>query len=224
MEKEFKIDETNNYSTKPNESDYEGNIESIKEASRQADWVLFSLHAHEGQLNDRMRPADFIEDFARASIDNGAHCLIGHGPHVLRGIEIRDKKPIFYSLGNFVYQNMTLEKVPAEFYEKFSLDPYSGTPGDSFDAREKNHHAFVGEHAFERWISILPAMEFENDKLTELKIYPIEIGREKPRSQRGRPMIAKNNLATKILEIIGERSHPYGTEISVKENVGYVEV
>ena len=34
--------------TKPHKDDLKGNIESIKDASKQADWILFSLHAHEG--------------------------------------------------------------------------------------------------------------------------------------------------------------------------------
>jgi hypothetical protein len=35
-------------------------------------------------------------------IDAGADAVIGHGPHVLRGIEFYRNKPIVYSLGNFL--------------------------------------------------------------------------------------------------------------------------
>ena len=52
-------------------------------------------------------PADFIPIFARAVIDAGADVFVGHGPHVLRGIEIYKGKPIFYSLSNFIFQNET---------------------------------------------------------------------------------------------------------------------
>ena len=41
-------------------------------------------------------------------IDAGADVVVGHGPHVLRGIEIYKGKPIFYSLANFMFQNETL--------------------------------------------------------------------------------------------------------------------
>jgi hypothetical protein len=40
-----------------------------------------------------------------------------HGPHVLRGIEIFKGKPVFYSLGDFIFQNETLLRLPAENYE-----------------------------------------------------------------------------------------------------------
>jgi capsule synthesis protein PGA_cap len=43
-----------------------------------------------------------LRRFARAVIDAGADAVVGHGPHVLRGIEFYNGRPIAYSLGNFV--------------------------------------------------------------------------------------------------------------------------
>lgn len=131
----FQVEEKLGRITKPDPSDMEGNLESIREASRQADWVVFSLHCHQGREDRSDKPAMFVEQFARACIDEGAHLFLGHGPHVFMGIEIRNGKSIFYSLGNFIYQNFSAEKIPAEFYMKFSLDPYKDTPSDAFDAR-----------------------------------------------------------------------------------------
>jgi len=210
--------------TRPNKDDMEGNLDSIREAARQADWVLFSLHCHQGREEDNFRPAEFIEEFARNCIDAGAHAFLGHGPHFMKGIEIREGKPIFYSMGNFIYQNMTIPRMPAEFYERFGLDKYSGTPADVYDARSKFHHSYVGPHAYERWISFYPSMVFEGDRLKELNLYPIELGETRPRSQRGRPISAESKKAEKILEILKERSEPYGTEISVENGVGVVAI
>jgi hypothetical protein len=39
--------------------------------------------------------------FARTVIDAGADLVLGHGPHVLRGMEIYKNRLIAYSLGNF---------------------------------------------------------------------------------------------------------------------------
>jgi poly-gamma-glutamate capsule biosynthesis protein CapA/YwtB (metallophosphatase superfamily) len=39
--------------------------------------------------------------FARAVIDAGADLVVGHGPHVLRGLEFHQGRLIAYSLGNF---------------------------------------------------------------------------------------------------------------------------
>jgi poly-gamma-glutamate synthesis protein (capsule biosynthesis protein) len=212
--------------TKPNKTDMEGNLESIKDAVRQADWVFFSLHAHEGSWKDTEQPAEFIEEFARNAIDAGAHAVMGHGHHAMRGIEIRNGKPIFYSLGNFIFQNQTVQKMPADFYERYKMDPYSGTPADAYDARMNapprpgypEHKWFAYDEKY--WISILPYMEYEGDKLTKLLLYPIQLGQDKPRSQKGRPVMAKGELADKILDIIKKLSKPYGTKITVKNGIG----
>jgi hypothetical protein len=46
-------------------------------------------------------PRGDLRRWARAVIDAGADAVVGHGPHVLRGIEFYAGKPIAYSLGNF---------------------------------------------------------------------------------------------------------------------------
>ena len=46
-------------------------------------------------------PRGDLRRWARAVIDAGADAVVGHGPHVLRGIEFHAGKPIAYSLGNF---------------------------------------------------------------------------------------------------------------------------
>jgi poly-gamma-glutamate capsule biosynthesis protein CapA/YwtB (metallophosphatase superfamily) len=52
--------------------------------------------------------------FAKAVIDAGADMVIGHGPHVLRAVEVYNAKLIVYSLGNFLT------------YERFNLDGPNG--------------------------------------------------------------------------------------------------
>jgi poly-gamma-glutamate capsule biosynthesis protein CapA/YwtB (metallophosphatase superfamily) len=216
------------FHTQPNPNDLEGNLESIRDAKRQADWVIFTLHAHEGYPGDTERPAEFIESTARAAIDEGSHCFIGHGHHALRGIELRDGKPIFYSLGDFIFQNETVYKMPADFYERYNLDPHSGVVSDAYNVRQisKGSYGFPEGKWFtddeKYWISIVPRMEFKGDKLSDLHLYPIELGMDKPRSQRGRPQIATGERAIKILGIIEELSKPYGTRMEVVEDVGVV--
>ena len=64
----------------------------VANASRLADYTIVTIHAHEGD-QDRFVPAQFLVTFARAMIDAGADIFIGHGPHVVRGIELRNGKP-----------------------------------------------------------------------------------------------------------------------------------
>jgi hypothetical protein len=51
-----------------------------------------------------------LRRWARTVLDAGADAVVGHGPHVLRGVEFYQGKPIFYSLGNLLtYRGFNLE-------------------------------------------------------------------------------------------------------------------
>jgi len=83
----------------------------VRTAAAQADLVVVNMHAGgEGAAYTHVRPGDetFLgEDrgdaiaFAHAVIDAGAALVIGHSPHVLRGMEWYKNRLIAYSLGNF---------------------------------------------------------------------------------------------------------------------------
>ena len=88
----------------------------IIEAKKQADIVLVSFHGHETDGEDTTVPSMFLETFSRRCVDAGADAVIGHGPHELRGIEIYHGAPIFYSLGNFLFETETVEKQPYDAY------------------------------------------------------------------------------------------------------------
>src|SRR6202000_3250242 len=91
--------------TTANGKDIAGMVRWVKEARGLADVVMVSLHAHEQMPESKELPAEFIPTFARAMIDAGADLVAGHGPHLMRGMEVYQGKPIFYSLGNFIGQN-----------------------------------------------------------------------------------------------------------------------
>jgi capsule synthesis protein PGA_cap len=69
-----------------------------------------ALHVPETAESLGREPRGDLRRWARAVIDAGADAVIGHGPHVLRGIEFYRKRPIAYSLGNFVtYRGFNLD-------------------------------------------------------------------------------------------------------------------
>jgi poly-gamma-glutamate synthesis protein (capsule biosynthesis protein) len=72
----------------------------IRQLKDKSDILLVSLHA--GQ-EYRSRPERQTIEFAHAAIDAGADAIIGHHPHWIQPVEIYRGKPIFYSLGNFVF-------------------------------------------------------------------------------------------------------------------------
>ena len=65
-------------------------------------------------------------------------------------------------------------------------------------------------------------MNFQDDKLIGLKLYPIELGQKRSRTQRGTPKMATSKEALKVLKIIKALSEPYGTKILIKNNIGNV--
>lgn len=69
-----------------------------------------ALHVSEAAESLGREPRGDLRRWARAVIDAGADAVIGHGPHVLRGIEFYRGRPIVYSLGNFLtYRGFNLE-------------------------------------------------------------------------------------------------------------------
>src|SRR5260370_9590463 len=133
----FRSGEKPGIMTEPDPKDLQEIAAAVREARRQADWVVVSIHAHEGAPGDREAPAAFLVAFAHAVIDAGADLFTGHGPHVLRGIEIYKDKPIFYSLANFIFESETVRFKPQENSDKYSL-PLTASPPDMFDARSAN--------------------------------------------------------------------------------------
>jgi hypothetical protein len=69
-----------------------------------------ALHVSQTAESLGREPRGDLRTWARAVIDAGADAVVGHGPHVLRGIEFYREKPIVYSLGNFLtYRGFNLD-------------------------------------------------------------------------------------------------------------------
>jgi len=146
--------------------------------------------------------------------------VLGHGPHVLRGVEIYKGKPIFYSLGNFIQQLENVRFQPAEFYERYGLDPDAPLQ-EAWDAfTQKDTRGFAPEAPF--WESVLASFTFQEGQLNQIKLYPITLGFGKPRSQRGLPLLAEPKLGRKIIDDMIRLSAPYGTQIEFRDGVGVV--
>lgn len=227
----FVLDEGFSVSTKPNRRDVEENLRWIREARRQADWVVTSLHCHEfggkSLLTARARTeledlADFVPAFAHEAIDVGADLFVAHGSHMPLGVEIYKGKPIFYSMGNFIFQNETVRFFPAQAYERFDLDA-KATPADFLDARtDGDTKGHPGDPLY--WENTVAVCHFREKKLDEIRLYPIDQGHGRPRAQRGRPVLAEEGLGNRIIERLQRLSRRYGTEISKRNGVGIIRV
>jgi poly-gamma-glutamate capsule biosynthesis protein CapA/YwtB (metallophosphatase superfamily) len=99
-------------------------VRLVATARREAELVIVSIQAGaEGNEALRVTGGDevFLGEargnvfrFARRAVDLGADLVLGHGPHVLRGMECYRGKLIAYSLGNFAgYNALSIKRAAA---------------------------------------------------------------------------------------------------------------
>ncbi len=228
LEGKFRLSEEYAVKTSVNKEDLSGIGNWMRGAQKQSDWLVFGAHCHESGMegefhgSSRVSPPDFLVEMAHWAVDQGCAVFAGHGPHFLRGIEIYKNRPIFYSLGNFIFQNETVPWLPEEAYRRFKLGA-DQTPGDYLDTRSGGgSRAFAGDPVF--WQSAVPVCNFRNGLLKEVLLYPIDMGFQKPTGQRGRPVLAEGAVAERTLKWLQEVSKPYGTEIGIEGGIGVIRV
>lgn len=87
-------------------------ISLIAKYDSKVDWLIVSLHWGNEYLPNQEQ---WRIKLAHQLIDAGADIIHGHHPHVLQAKEIYQDKPIYYSLGNFIFdQNWSLETSKSE--------------------------------------------------------------------------------------------------------------
>ena len=201
----------------PNPQDMERICEEIREARRQADIVLVSVHNHVLDGSDNTEPPEFLKTFSRRCIDAGAHVIIGHGPHELQGVERYKDGLILYSIGNFIFQTDTVALQPWDAYANRNL-PLTMKVGAYMDERSAGGtKGYCVQWPI--WNAVLPQWTMENGRITEVKFYPIELGMDKPRSQKGVPVL---NGSEETLRYLQKLSEPFGTKIEIRDGTGFL--
>lgn len=194
-------------------------VRGIRQGKQTSDFAIVTIHTHEpGNYSDA--PPDFLPVLAREAIDNGADAFIGHGPHQLRGIEIYNGKPIFYSLGNFLFMDNTQQPITRDEFEKDKVEPTSMTEAEFMEHR-RVHGVFKDRIWFE---SVVAVNRFdERGSVKEIRLHPIELhwnaGRD---ADRGIPRLAPPDVARRVLDQLVKLSQPYGTKIEIQNNVGVI--
>lgn len=208
---EAKPDTGSGESTAVSKRDAERILREIAAAATAADLVLVSLHVHDGRQASKTDPPDFMVEFAHACIEGGAGAVIGHGPHVLRGVEIHRGRPIFYSLGNFIFQNELVQHLPSDFYQKYGIDLEMSTR-EALNVRSQggSRGLMVNRSV---WHSVIALWEMQDGALSGLELQPVDLGWGKGVEERGAPVLTSQ---TDALEEIIELSRPFGTTFKVK--------
>lgn len=112
-------------SVSPNVNELDLARQIVSDMAKRADIVVVSFHGGAegtGAVHVPQKTEVFFGTargnlplFARTVIDAGADLVLGHGPHVLRGMEIYKDRLIHYSMGNFAtYGWFQLEGATAE--------------------------------------------------------------------------------------------------------------
>jgi poly-gamma-glutamate capsule biosynthesis protein CapA/YwtB (metallophosphatase superfamily) len=202
--------------------DLSGIMQSIRIGKQNSDFMIVAIHCHENSFSyqayshDNSTP-DFLISLAHKAIDNGADVFVGHGIHTLRGVEIYKGKPIFYGVSNFFYQ-----EGPASYI----TDP---TPRKTTEVESSWGGAAAGgggEFFPDDKEVLLTTSRYEGGKLVEVRLYPADLGIDgmRPLSRAGDPTTPTPEQAQRILKHLQEISKPFGTTISIENNVGVIHV
>jgi poly-gamma-glutamate synthesis protein (capsule biosynthesis protein) len=183
------------------ELDRDANLRAVSEAARNADIVVVSIHAH-GQ-------GSWLTEFAEDAIEQGADIVFVQGPHEVRPIGFHRGKPIFYSLGDFLYETAYIERFPAEAYERLELGD-DASPGDLMrEQRRRRVPLEVRRRMFE---GLVATVSFVDDRVSRIGLIPIDLQFDAA-EERGRPRIAAPELGRRIVEEVATRSRPHGVGI-----------
>lgn len=183
-------------SVKINDGDLAVNLQAISDAGREGYLVIAYLHHHHW-ATDWLEVPEWVRSVAKKCVDAGAAAFVSHGAPVLQGMEIYRKRPIFYSLGNFIFH------VPSEEGTWRAPEVWESVMGTcSFDDNNNLTGAVLhpliigGEQS-------LRGATFE---------------------QRLVPELARKQNADRILRQFAERSAVFGTSVEISKDCGRVHV
>jgi poly-gamma-glutamate synthesis protein (capsule biosynthesis protein) len=181
---------------------------SVRNGKQLADFMVVAIHCHQNTFafqaysHDHQTP-DLLTQLAHAVIDNGADVFVAHGVHNLRGVEIYKGKPIFYGVSNFF------------FHEEAAPEVTSANAAPDAEPRGSDERE-----------ALLATARYEGGKLSEVRLYPADLGIEpnRPIAKIGTPTTPSPAVAQHILEEMQTLSKAFGTTISIENGVGVIRV
>ena len=203
----------------PNPEDAQRILQSIRDARQHADLVIVYQHNHvfsnhsfstiftEG-MPERLAPNPWLQKWTHQEIDAGADIIVMHGAPLLHGVEIYRGRPIFYDLGNLIYNappTLTYIDEPMAWESMVAYVEFDAAPGSQSDPHGRRNL---------KSISLRPVV------LNTLGEGQPDVHSEYTNNEflvtRGLPSPATGARARYILERVAEESKPFGTAIEVK--------
>jgi len=170
---------------------------TIAGAAARGSFVIVYQHDHYWAPDWRDTP-EWKKRWARGCIDAGASMFISHGVPLLHGVEIYKRRPIFYGLGNFIFQLAHIfgANIPAQYQDT------------------------------DCWRSVIADCAFEANAVTSMSLTPICLRRLGTGGSgdelHGRPSIAAGAEAAAILARLRTVSAPLGTVIDIRGDAATV--
>jgi poly-gamma-glutamate capsule biosynthesis protein CapA/YwtB (metallophosphatase superfamily) len=209
------VDELRVEGNKPNEEDTQRILQSIRNAKKQADLVIVYEHNHVfdkpfrtimlEELPERLAPPDWLKKWTHAEVDAGADIIVMHGAPLLHGVEIYRGRPIFFDLGNFIFQAPPMDILLDEPINWESVVAY-------VEFRGKN----------------LQSVKFQPVAQNKLGQGQADTHDEHTNNlflqTRGLPTPATGEQAHYILERLADLSRPFGTTVEVKGDTAEIKL
>lgn len=195
-----------------NEEDAQRILQSIRSAHQQAELVIVYQHNHvydkpfatifAEELPERLVPPPWIKKWTHEEIDAGADIVVMHGAPLVQGVEIYHNRPIFYDMGNFIF-NLPLTSGLDEPIIWESVVAYLQYQG-------KNLQSITFRPIFLNKIG--EGQPDAHDGHTNNLFL----------DTRGLPKPAAGDQARYILERLADSSRPFGTTLEVKGDMAEI--
>jgi poly-gamma-glutamate capsule biosynthesis protein CapA/YwtB (metallophosphatase superfamily) len=178
----------------PNPEDLNRNLAAIRAARVNAEIVIVYLHNHEWG-EDMSITKPWAREFARQCIDAGADIFVSHGAPLLHGIELQHNKPILHGLGSLVFHS----------------------------------HTDIGYYVPEVWETAIVHVDLLAGQVRHLEIVPVvinEVGDDLALQwpTRGRPRLANNEQAHRILTRMQKKSAELGVNFHIENGRGLLDL
>ena len=138
-------------------------LQKVQETKEKADFVIAYIHWGT-EYSETLETAQ--TEGARELIDAGADVVLGAHPHCLQGMEYYNGKPILYSLGNYWFNEKTLDTILAELHF-YGNDEEQHLEVTAVPARQEAHYTrLLTEHQeVETWNRHVESMELHTIKI-----------------------------------------------------------
>ncbi len=161
-------------------------LAAIRAAAKRCDVVIAYHHNHLWGDDLTVTP-EWQRRLARRCVDAGARAFVAHGPPLLHGLELYRDAPLFYGLGNFIFQ--------------------TETPPGRYPARSWDGLIVQGRFGRGR-----PMLRFRPIVLNERGV-----AGPGDHATVGRPALATGDDAERVLRDFAARSKAFGTDIRIAD-------